>query len=137
MNALTSYLRHLFVTGILFIIEKIKLPIDGAEDAANVIALALIGSLSWLFVKYVAPLIKTAKGSGVALLALAVSLSLSNVSCTALDVSVDKSKLKSETETHAIYPSSAIKPLVNREEADRLFQDGIDKVNQSLIDATK
>jgi hypothetical protein len=59
MNALTSYLRHVIVTGLLFTVEKFKLPLEGAGDAADVIALALIGTLSWAFVKYIAPKIKT------------------------------------------------------------------------------
>jgi hypothetical protein len=58
MNALASYLRHLIVTGILLAVEKFKLPIDGAEGAADVIALAVVGTVSWWFVKYVAPKIK-------------------------------------------------------------------------------
>ena len=58
MNALASYLRHLIVTGILLAVEKLKLPVEGAESAANTIALFAVGTLSWLFVKYVAPKIK-------------------------------------------------------------------------------
>lgn len=55
MNALASYLRHLIVTGLLVAVEKLKLPIEGADAAADVIALFLVGTLSWWFVKYVAP----------------------------------------------------------------------------------
>jgi hypothetical protein len=32
MTAITSYLRHLIVTGILIVIERAKLPIEGSED---------------------------------------------------------------------------------------------------------
>jgi hypothetical protein len=71
INALTSYLRHLYVTGILIVIEKLKLPIDGAQDAANYIALAIIGTITWVFVKYIAPKIKISKRLGTALFALA------------------------------------------------------------------
>ena len=58
MNALASYLRHLIVTSILIAVEKLKLPIEGADQAADVIALVVVGTLSWWFVKYVAPKIK-------------------------------------------------------------------------------
>lgn len=61
MNALASYIRHLIVTGILLLVEKHKLPIEGADAAADVIALAIVGTLSWWFVKYVAPKIKLLK----------------------------------------------------------------------------
>lgn len=81
MNALASYLRHLIVTGILILVEKLKLPIEGANAAADVIALAVVGTLSWWFVKYLAPKIKIPKGSGVALFALAASLALLTPSC--------------------------------------------------------
>ena len=81
MNALASYLRHLIVTAILLAIEKLKLPIEGADKAADVIALVIVGTLSWWFVKYVAPKIKVPKGSGLALFALAASLALLTPSC--------------------------------------------------------
>ena len=57
MNALASYLRHLIVTGILIAVEKLKLPIEGADQAADVIALVVVGTLSWAVVKY-APKLK-------------------------------------------------------------------------------
>lgn len=82
MNALASYLRHLIVTGILLLVEKLKLPIEGANAAADVIALAVVGTLSWWFVKYLAPKIKVPKGSGLALFALAASLALLTPSCS-------------------------------------------------------
>ena len=82
MNALASYLRHLIVTALLLAVEKLKLPIEGADKAADVIALAIIGTLSWWFVKYIAPKLKVPKGSGLALFALAVSLALLTPSCT-------------------------------------------------------
>ena len=52
MNALSSYIRHLLVTGIILLAEKFKLPVEGVEDAANYIALAVIGSVTWLITKY-------------------------------------------------------------------------------------
>jgi len=58
---LFSYLRHLIVVGVLLLIEKTKLPLDGAEDAAHAIALIVIASITWAIVKY-AP--KLAKGAG-------------------------------------------------------------------------
>ena len=58
MNALASYLRHLIVTGILLAIEKFGLPIEGASQAADAVALFAVGTISWAFVKYVAPKLK-------------------------------------------------------------------------------
>jgi hypothetical protein len=57
MNALASYLRHIIVTSILIAVEKLKLPIEGADQAADVIALVVVGTLSWAVVKY-APKLK-------------------------------------------------------------------------------
>jgi hypothetical protein len=82
MNAFASYLRHLIVTAILLAVEKLKLPIEGADAAADAIALAVVGTLSWWFVKYLVPKIKVPKGSGLALFALAASLALLTPSCT-------------------------------------------------------
>lgn len=52
MNALQSYLRHLIVTGIVISVERFKLPIEGAAEAANFIALAAVMSASWLATRY-------------------------------------------------------------------------------------
>lgn len=52
MSAITSYLRHLIVTGLLVLLEKLKLPLEGAQEFANAVALFLIGTLTWLFTKY-------------------------------------------------------------------------------------
>jgi len=46
MNALASYLRHIIVTGILIAVDKIGLPIEGASAAADIIALAVVGTVS-------------------------------------------------------------------------------------------
>jgi hypothetical protein len=81
IEPLTSYLRHLFVTGILFFVEKFKLPIEGSKDAANIIALAIIGTLTWVFAKYIAPRIRIPKKSKMALFALSAAMSLITVSC--------------------------------------------------------
>ena len=58
MNALASYLRHLIVTGILLLVEKYRLPVQGAEDAANLIALTVIGTVVWAVAKYCPELAK-------------------------------------------------------------------------------
>jgi uncharacterized membrane protein len=51
-NPLLSYLRH-YITGIVIIfVEKYKLPVEGAEDMANFVAVSLVGTLTWLAVKY-------------------------------------------------------------------------------------
>lgn len=58
MTAIASYIRHLIVTGILVVIERATLPIEGSEDAANAIALFVIGTITWAFVKYAPELAK-------------------------------------------------------------------------------
>jgi hypothetical protein len=85
MNAFASYLRHLIVTAILLAVEKLQLPIEGADKAADAVALLVVGTLSWWFVKYIAPKLKVPKGSGLALFALAVSLALLTPSCSNLN----------------------------------------------------
>lgn len=52
MTAITSYLRHLIVTGVLVVIERTNLPVEGSHDAANAISLLAVGSLTWAIVKY-------------------------------------------------------------------------------------
>ncbi|YCM47036.1 hypothetical protein V2O64_24650 (plasmid) [Verrucomicrobiaceae bacterium 227] len=54
------------------------------KSQADVIALAVVGTLSWWFVKYLAPKLKVPKGSGLALFALAASLALLTPSCANL-----------------------------------------------------
>ena len=51
MNALQSYLRHLIVTGIVILVEKTKLPLEGAAEAADMIALLAVGTATWLVTK--------------------------------------------------------------------------------------
>ena len=80
MNALLSYIRHVIVAVILLIVEKSSLPLEGAEDAANLIALVVTGTISWLAVKYIAPLIKFKSKTPVALIAI----SLCALSCLGL-----------------------------------------------------
>lgn len=74
MNAITSYLRHVIVVGVLFLVAKYKLPLEGASEMADALALAGIGTVTWLVVKY-AP--EFAKHIG--LLAL---LLVGGISCT-------------------------------------------------------
>ena len=136
MNALASYLRHLIVTGILLAIEKLKLPSEGAEDAANVIALAIIGTLSWAFVKYVAPILKIPKGSGVALFALAASLSLLSLpSCSYVDAVVDtRGAIPTAPDTdldglpdQLLVSSDKVKPVLS-EKGKSAINEGVAKV---------
>lgn len=58
MNAFQSYLRHLIVTGIVLLVEKTKLPIEGAAEAAEVISLLLVGTVTWYGAKYAPQLMK-------------------------------------------------------------------------------
>ena len=52
MTAISSYIRHLIVTAALLFIERTNLPVEGAEDAANALALIAIGTATWAIVKY-------------------------------------------------------------------------------------
>jgi uncharacterized membrane protein (DUF373 family) len=61
MNAIASYLRHIVVTGLVMLADKLALPEEGLAEAADVIALTVVGTLSWLFVKYVTPYLKPKK----------------------------------------------------------------------------
>jgi hypothetical protein len=73
MTAITSYLRHLVVTAILLFAERSKLPLEGAEDAANALALAIIGTITWAVVKYAPEL---AKHLGILVIPIAASILL-------------------------------------------------------------
>lgn len=53
MNPITSYLRHIIVTGILLVAEKYQLPVEGMEDAAHALGLLVVGSLTWATVKFI------------------------------------------------------------------------------------
>ena len=59
MPALASYLRHLIVALLLLVVQKYQLPADGADAAANAIALAAFGTLTWAVVKYLPGVAKT------------------------------------------------------------------------------
>lgn len=71
MTAISSYTRHLIVTAVLLLIERAKLPIEGAEDAAHAIALLAIGTATWAVVKYAPEL---AKRLGFLVIPLAASI---------------------------------------------------------------
>jgi len=58
-------------------------------------------------------------------------------SCATVDVKVEKSQLKASTETHDIYPSKAVTPMLNSEELDLLIQDKFKKINDSIKSSTK
>lgn len=70
MNAITSYFRHAVVVGVLFFVSKYKLPVDGAEELANGLALMSIGTLTWAAVKYFPDLAKRIGLVAVLLMAL-------------------------------------------------------------------
>jgi len=52
MPAITSYLRHLIVTAVLIAVEKVNLPVEGSEDAANALSLVVVGTVTWAIVKF-------------------------------------------------------------------------------------
>jgi hypothetical protein len=78
MNAITSYLRHLIVTGITLAIAKMKLPMEGAEKFADAIALIVIATITWAIVKYAPP--SLTKFLGLSVIALLAGFSLSSCS---------------------------------------------------------
>lgn len=58
MTAIASYLRHLIVTGLLLLVSSYQLPLAGSEEAANAIALLVLGTGTWVIVKYLPNLAK-------------------------------------------------------------------------------
>ena len=52
MNPLLSYLRHVIVIGVFYLVEKYKLPVEGVSEAINWIALTLVTSIAWVVAKY-------------------------------------------------------------------------------------
>lgn len=75
MTAITSYLRHLIVTFVIFCVEKFQLPIEGSEDAAHALAILIIGTITWAIVKY---LPNIAKKMGLMTITLATFMILSS-----------------------------------------------------------
>jgi len=73
MTAISSYIRHLIVTGVLLFIERAKLPVEGAEDAAHALALIAIGTATWAIVKYTP---EFAKRVGLLVIPIAASILL-------------------------------------------------------------
>lgn len=55
---IASYLRHLIVTGIVYLAAKWQLPEAGLNEFAQGLALIVIGSGTWAVVKYAPPGLK-------------------------------------------------------------------------------
>lgn len=81
MNPLLSYARHCIVIAVFYIVEKYELPMEGASEAIEWIALAVVTSATWAITKYGKPIIEKMKG-GVGLLIVSVFISLGLVSCS-------------------------------------------------------
>jgi hypothetical protein len=62
---IASYLRHLIVTGIVFLAAKWQLPEAGLNDFAQGVALIVLGTGTWALVKYAPPGLKKLLGLGV------------------------------------------------------------------------
>ena len=82
MNPLLSYARHCIVIAVFYIVEKYELPLEGASEAVEWIALAVVTSATWAIAKYFKPIMEKMKG-GVGLLIVSAFISLGLVSCTA------------------------------------------------------
>lgn len=59
MSAIQSYLRHLLVTGVMFLVDKAGLPVEGASAAVEALATAIAGTATWYVVKFVTPFLKS------------------------------------------------------------------------------
>ena len=72
---------------------------------------------------------------------LALSAIMFLPSCSVIgeyaDIEVDKSKKKYETETHAYYPASATRAVVNADAINRRIQEGVAKVNKAVVEYAK
>lgn len=68
---------------------------------------------------------------------LALCYAVALASCANFDVMVDKSQLKSSTETHDIYPSTAVTPMINADQLNAIINENLAKANESLRNATK
>lgn len=73
MNAISSYLRHLIVTGLVVLVAKYKLPVEGSAAAADALALLALGTVTWLVIKYAPPGLAKLLGFTSAVLLLAVA----------------------------------------------------------------
>jgi len=84
MNALLSYIRHLVTAGLFYILEKTDLPMQGANEAIEFVATALITTLVWAVMKFGGPYLKKV-GLIKSIVFLAVtSFAFSQVSCSAI-----------------------------------------------------
>jgi hypothetical protein len=77
-TAITSYVRHIIVVGVLFLLEKYRFPMEGATEFADGLALAALGTVTWLVVKYLPAIAKH-----IGLLAVLI---MSLVSCAELPI---------------------------------------------------
>lgn len=59
MKPIASYLRHAITAGVLLLLAKYKFPLEGADMFADAIALGVIGTVTWLIVKYLPEFAKT------------------------------------------------------------------------------
>lgn len=81
MNAVASYLRHVIVGLVVLAAERIGLPAEGLGVAAEELAVLLVGTLTWLAVKYGPAWLKGGR-AGMILLLAALTMCLN--SCAAL-----------------------------------------------------
>ena len=81
MNPLLSYARHCIVIAVFYIVEKYELPMEGASEAVEWIALAVVTSATWAIAKYFKPVMEKMKG-GVGLVIVSIFISLGLVSCS-------------------------------------------------------
>ncbi len=88
MTALASYLRHLIVVLLLYVVQKYKLPVDGADAAANAVALGSLGTATWALVKY---LPNYAKSLGLLSLIAIGGLGMAVPSCTPAQITAAES----------------------------------------------
>ncbi len=143
-DKITSILRHFF-TG--FSMLAVDAGLIGKEDAESIVrltaaaaAIILSRIIIWLLgkINFSQFFDELKNGSSQLLMISAMSiLAFGFTSCAALDIMVDKSQLKAESDTHAIYPSSAVTPLVNSDQINTVIQEGIDRANESLSNYAK
>lgn len=107
MNAITSYLRHLIVTGITLLIAKFKLPIEGADKFADAIALFVIATITWAIVKYAPP--GLSKFLGLSVIAFVAGFSMT--SCAGLDLTARTpyGDISTDAKGHVVF---ALRPII-------------------------
>lgn len=112
MNAFASYIRHLLVTGILLLVEKWHLPVEGAEDAAHWIALSFIGTITWLVAKYGKDIIPLLRGANLFLLSVALAGLTMTASCVS-KYRVDGSGRDWVNQPVQVLPASRVTPIAD------------------------